>query len=200
MGEGSRDKKWVGDRAPAGELTVLLGRAKGADGEGPAVEELVGAVYQELRQAAKRLIRREAAGGTLMTTDLVHEAYMRLFDQDASWEDRRHFFGSAAIAMRRVLIDHARKKQAGKRIPKDELVPIELSSEPFEMPNIDLLALDTALDRLAEVHPRQAKIVELRFFAGLSESEIAELLEVSRVTVSRDWKVARLRLRREMRG
>ncbi len=198
MTEGHGDKKWIGAKAPAGDLTALLSRAQ-EDGDDSAVEALVHAVYQELRQAAKRMIRREVAGGTLMATDLVHEAYMRLFDRDSSWDDRRHFFGSAAIAMRRVLIDHARRKQAGKRIPKDEMVPIELSNEPFAIPNLDLLALDRALDRQAEVHPRQAKIVELRFFAGLSESDIAELLQISRITVSRDWKVARLRLRREMR-
>lgn len=183
--------------AARGELTLLLERAR--DDE-RALEELVAAVYQELRRTARRLIRGEASGFTLVATDLVHEAYLRLFDQPASWEDRRHFFGSAAIAMRRVLVDHARRKQAGKRIPRDELMPLELSSEPFKAPDLDLVALDQALDRLAREHPRQARIVELRFFAGLSETEVAELLGVSRMTVTRDWKVARLRLRREMRG
>lgn len=188
----------AGETASRGELTVLLERARGDEG---AIEELVAAVYQELRRTAQRLIRGEASGFTLVATDLVHEAYLRLFDQPPSWDDRRHFFGSAAIAMRRVLVEHARRKKAGKRIPREEMVPIELSSEPFAaLPDLDLVALDQALDRLAEGHPRQAQIVELRFFAGLSESEIASLLGVSRVTVSRDWKVARLRLRREMRG
>jgi RNA polymerase sigma factor (TIGR02999 family) len=182
--------------ATNGELTLLLERARGDE---QALEELVAAVYQELRRTARRLLRGEASGFTLVATDLVHEAYLRLFDQPPSWDDRRHFFGSAAIAMRRVLVDHARRKQAGKRIPRDELLPLELSSEPFELPDLDLVALDRALDRLARVHPRQARIVELRFFAGLSESEVAELLGISRVTVTRDWKVARLRLRREMR-
>lgn len=183
---------------PSGDLTILLDRAQA--GGDRAFEELVGAVYQELRRTAKGLVRREASGFTLMATDLVHEAYFRLFGGGATFEDRRHFFGSAATAMRRVLIDHARRKQAGKRIPRDELSSIETSSEPFALPDLDLLALDRALDRLAEIHPRQAKIVELRFFAGLSEAEVAELLQVSRMTVTRDWRVARLRLRREMRA
>lgn len=186
-----------GEAASRGELTVLLERAR--DDEG-ALEQLVAAVYQELRRTAQRLIRGEASGHTLVATDLVHEAYLRLFDRPASWDDRRHFFGSAAVAMRRVLVDHARRKRAGKRIPREEMVPIELSSEPFALPDLDLVALDQALDRLADVHPRQAKIVELRFFAGLSETEIAKIIGVSRLTVARDWKVARLRLRREMRG
>lgn len=185
-----------GARAVSGELTVLLERARGDEG---ALEELVEAVYRELRQTARKLLRGEVSGFTLVATDLVHEAYLRLFDRPPSWEDRRHFFGSAALAMRRVLVDHARRKNAGKRIPREEMVPIELSSEPFALPDLDLVALDQALERLAQEHPRQAKIVELRFFAGLGESEVAELLGVSRVTVTRDWKVARLRLRREMR-
>lgn len=187
----------TGEAASRGELTLLLERARADD---TAVEELVTAVYRELRRTARRLIRREASGHTLVATDLVHEAYLRLFDRPPSWDDRRHFFGSAAIAMRRVLVDHARRKKAGHRIPRGEMVPVELAEESGVLPDLDLLALDRALDRLAEVHPRQAKIVELRFFAGLGEAEIAELLGLSRVTVSRDWKVARLRLRREMRG
>lgn len=191
------DGSAASEAAARGELTLLLERARGDE---EALEQLVAAVYQELRRTARRLIRGEASGFTLVATDLVHEAYLRLFDRPASWDDRRHFFGSAAIAMRRVLVDHARRKHAGKRIPRDELLPLELSSEPFELPDLDLVALDRALDRLARVHPRQARIVELRFFAGLSESEVAELLGISRVTVTRDWKVARLRLRREMRA
>ncbi len=178
---------------------MLLERAR--DPSDPeSVEELIRAVYAELRKTAGSLMRRERAGHSLVATDLVHEAYFRLFREGASWEDRRHFFGSAAIAMRRVLIDHARRKKAGRRIPSDELVELEPDNEPFELPDLDLLALDRALTRLAEVHPRQAEIVELRFFAGLSESEVADLLQVSRMTVSRDWKVARLRLQREMRA
>lgn len=195
---GRRDaSRTTGDAAARGELTLLLERARGDD---RAVEELVTAVYRELRRTARRLISREASGHTLVATDLVHEAYLRLFDRPPSWEDRRHFFGSAAIAMRRVLVDHARRKKAGRRIPRGEMVPVELAEESGVLPDLDLLALDRALDRLAQDHPRQAKIVELRFFAGLGEAEIAELLGLSRVTVSRDWKVARLRLRREMRS
>lgn len=181
------------------ELTQLLVQARG-ESDGEAVEALIAAVYRELRKSAQVMIGKEHAGHTMAATDLVHEAYFRLFQQELDWDDRRHFFASAAVAMRRVLIDHARRKKAGKRIPRDEMVPIDLSNEPFALPDLDLLALDRALDELAQRHPRQARIVELRFFAGLSETEIAELLGVSRMTVSRDWKVARLQLRRAMRA
>ena len=181
------------------DVTMLLERARG--GANDDVEALVGAVYRELRRTAAGLIGREAPGHTLLATDLVHEAFFRLFDgQQVNWENRRHFFGSAAVAMRRVLVDHARKKQAGKRIPREEMVSLDAAEFSADLPEVDMLGLDRALDELAKEHPRQARIVELRFFAGLTESEIAELLEVSRMTVSRDWKVARLRLRREMRG
>lgn len=134
-----------------------------------------------------------------MATELVHEAFLRLFGEEPTdWENRRHFFGSAAIAMRRILIDLARKKRAGHRIPKEELLPIEVASGLLDSSPLDLMALDDALSELAAQNARQAQVVELRFFAGLNESEVAELLGVSRMTVSRDWKVARLRLLRSM--
>ena len=145
-------------------------------------------------------MRRERKGHTLSTTDLAHEAYLRLFgsDQALPWTDRKEFFMSAAVAMRRVLIDHVRRQKAGKRIPKDELVPIQTILEPAVDPGIDLIALDRALEHLAEVSPRQAKVVELRYFMGLTEPEIARLLDISLMTVSRDWRIARLWLRKEM--
>lgn len=190
-----------GDRAgsPKGELTLLIEQAR--DGGDAQVEALIVAVYKELRRTAAGMVRREARGFSLMATDVVHEVFLRLFgDSKARWKDRQHFFRSAAVAMRRVLIDHARFNKAGKRIPKNDLVPIEAAVEVFEFPDIDLLALDIALTRLAEKSPRQAQIVELRYFAGLSEAEIAEVLEISRMTVGREWRVARLRLRRDMYG
>ena len=184
---------------PKGEVTQLLVELR--DGRGAALERLVSCVYAELRQVALGLVRRERSGHTLMATEVVHEAYLRLFDRDTlEWADRRHFFGSAAIAMRRVLIDHARRVSAGKRIPKDEIVPFELAdSELVESLDIDLLSLDQALDRLAVLDPRQARIVELRYFAGLTSDEVSELLGISRATVTREWRVSRLWLRREIR-
>ncbi|MEM1203169.1 MAG: ECF-type sigma factor [Acidobacteriota bacterium] len=178
-------------------LTQLLHRAR--DGAQEDLEVLVGAVYQELRRTAQSMLGGEWGGQSIVATELVHETFLRLFGDEApNWENRRHFFGSAAIAMRRVLIDLARRRRAGRRIPKEELLPIEMASGVWEESRIDLEALDDALSELAVKNPRQAQIVELRFFAGLKESEVAELLEVSRMTVSRDWKVARLRLLRSM--
>lgn len=174
-------------------LTDLIQRAR--DGNDDDLNSLVSAVYRELRRTAQGMLSRESVGHTLVATDLVHEAFLRLFgDQGVSWENRRHFFGSAAIAMRRILIDHARKKRSGKRIPKEEMLPIEAADAVLEMPNVDLIALDEALRTLEAKSPRQARIVELRFFAGLTEAEVSDVLEISRMTVSRDWKVARLRL------
>lgn len=187
------------EHSPSGEVTILLEKLKG--GGDAALENLVAFVYTELRRIASGLVRGEQSGHTLRATDVVHEAYLRLFaGESLAWDNRRHFFGSAAIAMRRVLIDHARRVKAGKRIPKDEIFPIELAERsPVDSLDVDILALDQALLRLAEVDARQAQIVELRYFAGLTATEIAELLEISRGTVNREWRVARLWLRREMR-
>lgn len=183
---------------PKGQVTQLLGELR--SGNDVALERLVSFVYAELRRIASGLIQRERSGHTMHATEVVHEAYLRLFDRDTLvWDDRQHFFASAAIAMRRVLIDHARKVRAGKRIPKNEMIPIELASQdPVDSFDIDLLALDQALDRLAKFDARQARIVELRYFAGLTSSEVAELFGISRGTVTREWRVSRLWLRREM--
>lgn len=164
--------------------------------------ELLPVIYDELRRTALGLLRRERAGHTLNPTDLVHEAYMRLFNQDElKWEDRRHFFGSAAIAMRRILVEHARRRSAGKRIPSDKLTPLELGEQVPELPqDHKLLALDEALTRLAQLDERQAQVVELRYFGGLTEAQVAEVLDVSRKTVTRDWQVARSWLARELAG
>ena len=189
----------------SGEVTLLL--QKFNDHDDGALEELVSFVYAELRRIASGLIKGESPDHTLRATDVVHEAYFRLFNKDdLSWENRRHFFASAAIAMRRVLIDHARRKKAGKRIPKDEQVPIELiddtsldgrdKSGPI---SVDVLALDQALNQLAKIEERPARIVELRYFGGLTSEEIAELFEISTSVVNREWRFARLWLRREMR-
>ncbi|MEM7587225.1 MAG: ECF-type sigma factor [Acidobacteriota bacterium] len=180
-------------------MTQLLEELRG--GGDDAMERLVAYVYAELRRVATGLLRNQRAGHTLGATEVVHEAYFRLFDRDTlAWEDRRHFFGSAAIAMRRVLIDHARRVKAGKRIPKEEILPIELAPEGLVSSfDIEILALDQALTKLATIDERQARIVELRYFAGLTGSEVAEVLGISRGTVVREWRVSRLWLRREMR-
>ncbi|MEM8933073.1 MAG: ECF-type sigma factor [Acidobacteriota bacterium] len=178
-------------------LTQLLHRARSGDQDD--LEAVVAAVYRELRCTAQSILGKEWNGHSLVATELVHETFLRLFgEQPTDWENRRHFFGSAAIAMRRILVDLARKKRARRRIPEDKLVSIELASEAWQEPELDLEVLDDALSELASTNPRQAHVVELRFFAGLSETEVAEILDVSRMTVSRDWKVARLRLLRSM--
>ncbi len=180
-----------------GEVTQLLNKFK--KGEEKALEQLVRMVYSELKKIAGSMLSSERRDHTLQATELVNEAYLRLFDATRlNWQDRFHFIGSAALAMRRILIDHARKKHASKRISKDDLVPLELSGEPFSLPEQNILALDDALKRLAQLDPRQAKIVELRFFGGLSEQEVAALLELSRMTISREWKMAKLWLHREI--
>ena len=175
---------------------ILHGAAYSAD----AVEEILPIVYDELRRMAAMSLRKERAGHTLAATELVHEAYLRLFGGDQPlYKDRRHFFATAAISIRRILVEHARRKSAGKRIPAEAIVPLDEVPEPSAAADTDLVALDQALTALAEFEPRMAQVVELRYFGGLSESETAEVLEVSRATVSRAWQTARVWLRRKMK-
>ena len=181
-----------------GRITMLLQDAR-SQAEGPYHEELFGLVYRELRRNAAALLKRERSGHTLMATELVHEVYMRLFDgQKLEWKDRRHFFNNASMAMRRILIDHARRQAAEKRLSPNDQRPLEDAREVTNEPEPPILQLDRALDRLTRINPRQGKVVLLRYFGGLTEDEVAELLEVSRVTVSREWRAARLWMRREM--
>ncbi|MCB1037760.1 MAG: sigma-70 family RNA polymerase sigma factor [Acidobacteria bacterium] len=181
----------------AGELTGVLRRWSG--GEKEALDELVPLVYEDLLRIARRQFRGERADHTLEATALVHEVFLRLTGgESVDWQDRTHFFRLAASLMRRTLVDHARRLHRRKRGGDFQRVPLE-AAEVVESPQLEeLLALSAALEDLDRVDPLKAQIVELRFFAGLSESEVAELLGVSRMTVSRDWKVARLRLRRAM--
>jgi RNA polymerase sigma factor (TIGR02999 family) len=184
----------VGDPS---DVTGLL-RAWGA-GEAGALDRLVPIVYGELRRQARRYLAREPEGHTLQTTALVHEAYLRLVDQRyARWESRTQFFAVAAQVMRRVLVDHARAHGAAKRGGAAISVPLEESTAPVPEPDVDVVALDEALTRLAAFDPRQARVVELRYFAGLDVGEAAEVLGVSPATVKRDWTVARAWLRREL--
>lgn len=184
---------------PPATVTELL--HAWSDGDKAALNQLVPVVYEELRRQASRYLRREAGSHTLQTTALVNEAYLRLVDQkNIRWQNRAQFFGIAAQLMRRILVDHARAKHRGKRggwdvrVTLDEAVAIAANQE------IDLIALDAALDRLAQIDEQQSKVVEMRFFSGLNVEETAEALSVSPATVKRDWNVAKAWLYREITG
>jgi RNA polymerase sigma factor (TIGR02999 family) len=160
-------------------------------------------VYGELRRLAAGYMRRERVGKTLQPTAVVNEAFIRLLPQrGVSWENRAHFFGIAAKMMRRVLVDHARRKKAIKR-DAGPGEPASISSVPSpgrEADQVDLLALEVALSQLAKLDQRQAEIVEMKYFAGLKVEEIAEVLEISEATVKREWATARMWLKHQMRG
>ena len=178
------------------EVTLLL--AEWAKGNQKALDDLTPLVYRELRHLAASYLRKERQGHTLQPTALVHEAYVRLVDQtNPTWQSRSHFFGVAARLMRQILVDHARRKQAGKRagikVPFDEAVSFRREGSR------DLLALDSALTELEKIDPRKCKAVELRYFGGLSMEEIARTLEVSEITVRRDLRMAEAWLRQEMK-
>jgi RNA polymerase sigma factor (TIGR02999 family) len=156
-------------------------------------------VYDELRRLARGYLRRERVEHTLQSTALVHEAYLRLVDQNVAWENRAHFFGIAAQMMRRILVDQARARQAAKR--GDALkVTLDEGMAVAEARNLDVLALDRALHRLSQLDEQQGKVVELRFFAGLSIEETAEALSISSATVKREWAMAKAWLSREMQA
>lgn len=170
-----------------------------SDGDPEALDRLTPLVYEELRRQATRYLRRERPGHTLQTTALIHEAYLRLVDaQDVEWQNRAHFFAIAANLMRRVLVDHARRRGADKRGGSQIRVPLDEAAAVADETDIDLLAIDEALNRLAAIDEQQARVVELRFFSGLSVEETAAALGVSTTTVKRDWRVARAWLRREI--
>ena len=174
---------------PAGEVTQLLrSLCAGARDAEPRLMELV---YEELRRRASALMSGERGGHTLTPTALVHEAYLRLTAAyDHTFESRAHFLAIAATAMRRILVDHARARAAAKRGP-GERIPLDDLQIASPMRDAQILALDEALTRLAELSPRQCRVVELRFFGGLTESEVASLLGLTRRTVNRDWEMAR---------
>lgn len=171
-------------------VTLLLRRwSHGDDG---AREEVMPLVYDELRKLARSHLRREAGGHTLETSALVHEAFFRLVDQgDITWQNRRHFFGVAALAMRRILVDAARRRARDKRGGEAEQVSFDEQWHPALETPAEILALDGALKDLAELDPERAELVELRFFGGLTITEIAELWSASVSTVERRWRLAR---------
>ena len=178
-------------------LTQLLYLWSG--GNRDALESLIGRVYPELRRLARSYLRRERPGQTLQSTELVHEAYLRLIDQrNVTWRNRAHFFGIAAHMMRRILVDHARSRQASKRGAGISLLTLDEAVAGSGPRNLNLVAVDEALENLARIDPQQSQIVELRFFAGLSIDEAAEVLKVSPATVKRDWVMAKAWLYREM--
>lgn len=168
-------------------------------GDQEALQALVPLVYKELRAVAHGYLKRERPGHTLQTTALVHEAYLRLADQrPLETENRAHFIGVAARLMRQILVDYARGHRAAKRGP-DRKVELEAALVVPQMPKADVVALDDALDELAQVDEQQSRIVELRFFGGLTTEEAAEVLGISRSTAKRDWNVAKAWLFRQMK-
>jgi RNA polymerase sigma factor (TIGR02999 family) len=171
-----------------------------SDGDQRALAELTPIVYEELRRLARRYMKRERAGHSLQTTALVNEAYMRLVDyKRMHWQDRAHFVAAAAQAMRRILVDHARRHNL-KRGAGAEHVSLDADAVMCPDRSDDFVSLDEALTGLAEWAPRKAKVVELRFFGGLSVEETAEVLRVSPITVMREWKSAKAWLYRELAG
>jgi len=178
------------------DITRLLTRW--SDGDPKALADLMPLVYTELRRLAASQMRRERSDHTLQPTALVHEAYLRLAGHRAGFRSRIHFYGAAAQAMRRILVDHARGRRAIKRGQHDPLVDLDKVLGVGTEPPPDLVALDEALVRLASVAPRAAKVVELRFFGGLSVDEAAAFMEISPATVKRQWSFARAWLSRAL--
>ncbi len=181
------------------QITQLL--KQWSDGDAEVLDDLMPLVYVELRRQASGYLRRERSNHTLQPTALINEVYLKLIDQrDVKWQNRAHFFAIAAQAMRRILVDYARERKREKRggaaenLPLDEALTI-VSQEK----SVDLVALDEALNKLAKFDERQAKVVELRYFSGLSIDETAEVLNVSNVTIRRDWNMAKAWLHQEIK-
>jgi len=163
------------------------------------LDKLMPAVYDELRRQSARYLRREQCGHTLQTTALIHEAYVRLVDQrNVQWQNRAHFFGIAAQMMRRILVDHARTKKRAKRGGSDIRVSLDDTTVAVQGQDLDVVAVDEALTRLAKVDEQQSRVVELRFFSGLTVEETAEVMGISPATVKRDWSMAKAWLHREL--
>jgi len=186
------------DNAAPGEVTRLLMELQGRNQE--AAPKLFDLLYSQLRHMAQRHLQHERADHTLQATALVHEAYLRLAGGDQNWRNRAHFFAIASSAMRRILVDHARAKRAAKRPGMREDLNLDavpnLQREPYD----DIILIDIALQRLSGIDERKGRIVEMRYFGGLSAEESAEALGVSVITVQRDWSLAKAWLHRELAG
>ena len=179
------------------QVSLLLGRA--SNGDRAALDELIPLVYDELRRIAARFVRKERPGQDIQVTMLVNEAYLRLIGQrDVTWQNRSHFFGVAANLMRRILVDQARTARADKRGGGVACVTLNEENVPVHQRSADIVALDEALRRLATRDPKLARLVELRYFAGLTTKEAADVLGVSVSTVEREWVAARAWLYRAM--
>jgi RNA polymerase sigma factor (TIGR02999 family) len=176
-------------------ITQLLSEWR--DGDETALDRLIPLVYQEMRRMAHQYMRRERAGHTLQTTDLINEAYLRLVDHKGMrWQNRSHFYAVAAQAMRRILVDHARIRNARKR--RADRVDLDQAALVAQKRPTDLIALDEALSELEAIDPRKSKVVVMKYFAGMKDEETAEALGISTATVSRDWNSARLWLLKAM--
>jgi RNA polymerase sigma factor (TIGR02999 family) len=179
------------------EVTQLLNQW--SNGDQAALDKLMPLVYGELRLMARRYMARQNPGHTLQTTALINEAYLKLVGQEEKhWQNRAHFFGVAAQAMRHILVDYARARQYAKRGGGEQAVSLDEALTVSHERAAELVALDDALQELAKVDPRKCQVVELRFFGGLSVEETAEALKISEVTVMRDWSLAKAWLRREL--
>jgi RNA polymerase sigma-70 factor (ECF subfamily) len=185
------------DELPPAEITVIL--KAWAGGDPAALERLVPLVYKELKRMAHRYMRRENPDNTLRTTALVNEAYLRLVDvNNVCWEDRAHFFAVSAQMMRRILVDAARARHRDKRGGDQQVVNLNDSVDAMVERGGELMALDDALNSLAKLDPRKARVIEMRFFGGLSVEETAAVLNISPQSVLRDWKLGRAWLTREL--
>ena len=177
-------------------VTALL--ADWGRGDRDALAQLLPLIYEDLRAIAEGHLRKERGNHTLQPTALVNETYLKLIGQHVSWQNRAHFFGVSAEIMRRILVDHARRKQAGKRGGGQQTISISEGIDWPDSRDLDVVALDEALTALAEFDPQQSRIIEMRFFAGLSVEETAEAIGVSPTTIKREWRVARAWLLREL--
>jgi RNA polymerase sigma factor (TIGR02999 family) len=181
-----------------GEITKLL--QAGSSGDQMAFKELLPLVYEELRKIAAGLFHRERSDHTLQPTALVHEAFVRLVGgKEISWQNRAHFFGIAANSMRQILVNYAESRGAEKRGGQVSFVSLDEAIDFLNTQNIEILTLHRALEKFAEIDPQQSRIVELRFFGGLTIEETAEVLDLSSATIGREWMLAKLWLKRELR-
>jgi RNA polymerase sigma factor (TIGR02999 family) len=181
----------------ADNLTALL--VEWREGDQAALDRLMPLVYDQLRRIAHRYVQRERDGHTLQTSALVNEAYLRLADQNVVWKNRAHFFAVTARVMRHILIDHARRRRFAKHGGEARQVPIEEASAMSAERAAELIALEEALDELAQLDQRKSQVVELRYFGGLSLEETAEVLQISLMTVRRDWRAAKAWLYRRLK-